>query len=559
MKHLLNLLAAVALLVWGTHLVRTGVLRVFGANLRALLARSLGNRFTAALSGIGVTALVQSSTATSLMTASFVGQGLITLPAALAVMRGADIGTALMAMLFSQDLSWLSPLFIFVGVVLFIVRQASTAGRIGRVLIGLGLMLLALERVTQATDPLMASPITHAVLEAAGSDIFAEVLIGAVLAIISYSSLAVVLLIAAMANSQAVPLDMALGMVLGANLGNGFAAMLTMAKSSVEVHQVTVGNLVFKFLGVVLMAPCIGLWIRWVQPQLPGTAHSVVLFHLAYNVIISVGFIGFTQSVARLVARLLPKPAATPGNRPQHLDPSALASPSLAISCAVRESLHQADVVETMLLGVMEVIRHNDEGPAERLRKMDDEVDALYSAIKYYLTKISRDELGEAESRRWADIMSFAINMEQIGDIIERIVQDIEEKKIRKGREFSEAGLAEITELHQRLINNLRLAMSVFLNGNVRDAERLLEEKVRFRNLERAYSTSHLLRLTDRTLQSMETSSLHIDLISDMKRINSLLCSVAYPILEQAGALAPSRLKQQPGNQAPDEDDARRA
>ncbi|PWW47705.1 Na/Pi cotransporter family protein [Melaminivora alkalimesophila] len=534
MKHLLNLLAAVALLVWGTHLVRTGVLRVFGANLRTMLARSLGNRFTAALSGIGVTALVQSSTATSLMTASFVGQGLITLPAALAVMRGADIGTALMAMVFSLDLSWLSPVFIFVGVVLFITRQASTAGRVGRVFIGLGLMLLALERVVQATEPMLSSPITPLVLEAIASDLMTEILIGALLAIVSYSSLAVVLLIAAMAETQVVPLGMALGMVLGANLGNGLAAVLTMARSSVEVRQVTVGNMVFKILGVALMAPFIGLWIRYVEPRLPGTSHSVVLFHLIYNIIISVGFIGFTQWVAKWVSRLLPKPAKAQGDRPHHLDPSALATPSLAISCAVREALYQADVVETMLLGVMDVIRKNDQELAQRLRQMDDEVDNLYSSIKYYLTKISRDDLGEEESRRWADILSFTINMEQIGDIIERILQDIEDKKIKKGVHFSEAGMAEITELHEHLISNLRLGMSVFLNGNVRDAQRLLEEKVHFRNLERAYATSHLIRLSDRTLRSMETSSLHIDLISDLKRINSHISSIAYPILESA-------------------------
>ncbi len=543
MKHLLNLLAAVALLVWGTHLVRTGVLRVFGANLRTLLARSLGNRFTAALSGIGVTALVQSSTATSLMTASFVGQGLISLPAALAVMRGADIGTALMAMLFSQDLSWLSPVFIFVGVVLFITRQASTAGRVGRVFIGLGLMLLALERVVQATEPMMSSPVTQMILQTLASDLWMEILIGAVLAIVSYSSLAVVLLIAAMADTHVVPLGMALGLVLGANLGNGLAAVLTMARSSVEVRQVTIGNMVFKVLGVVLMAPFIGVWIEHVEPRLPGTAHSVVLFHLAYNIIISVGFIGFTQWVAQWVARLLPKPVNAQAGRPHHLDPSALGTPSLAISFAVREALYQADVVETMLLGIMDVIRKNDQQLAERLRRMDDEVDELYSSIKYYLTKISRDDLGEEESRRWADIISFTINMEQIGDIVERVLQDIEEKKIRKGRQFSEAGMAEITELHQRLVSNLRLGMSVFLNGNVRDAQRLLEEKVHFRNLERAYATSHLMRLSDRTVHSMETSSLHIDLISDLKRINSHISSIAYPILETAGVLAPSRLQ----------------
>jgi len=547
MKHLLNLLAAIALLVWGTHLVRTGILRVFGANLRHVLAVSISNRLAAAVSGIGVTALVQSSTATSLIVSSFVGQGLVTLPAALAVMRGADVGTALMSVLFSTDLSWLSPLFIFVGVVLFITRSASAAGRVGRVLIGLGLMLLALQLVVEATGPLFDSPAMRTMLATLNSDVLLEITIGAALAVLAYSSLAVVLLVAAMASSNVVPLDVALGLVLGANLGSGVLAVLTTAKAPVAVRQVTVGNLVFKLLGVAIAAPFVGLYLRYARPYVHDATQLVVLFHLAFNVVISLGFIGLTDWIAKLVTRMLPVPAEAPaaaGTRPQHLDPSALSTPSLAISNAAREALHQADVVETMLIGMLTVIRHNDLRLAEELRRLDDTVDRLYSDIKYYLTKISRETLDEEESRRWTDIISFVINMEQVGDIIERVIIDIEDKKIRPQRNFSEAGMAEIVELHERLVSNLRLGMSVFLNGNVRDAQKLLEEKARFRDLERAYATTHLARLMDRTATSMETSSLHIDLISDLKRMNSHICSIAYPILDSAGALAPSRLRE---------------
>ncbi|AMM25439.1 Na/Pi cotransporter family protein [Variovorax sp. PAMC 28711] len=544
MKHLLNLLAAVALLVWGTHLVRTGVLRVFGANLRKILVRSMRNRFTAALSGIGVTALVQSSTATSLMTSSFVGAGLVTLPAALAVMRGADVGTALMSVLFSTDLSWLSPLFIFVGVVLFITRSATAAGRIGRVLIGLGLMLLALQLVVEATGPLFTSPVVRALLASLNSDVLLEITIGAVFAVVAYSSLAVVLLVAAMASSNVVPLDVALGLVLGANLGSGLLAVLTTAKSSVPVRQVTVGNLAFKLAGVAIAAPFVGLYLREARHYVSDATQLVVLYHLAFNVFVSIGFIGFTGWVARIVSRLMPMPVENTGTqRPHHLDPSAISTPSLAISNAAREALHQADIVETMLIGMLNVIRHNDLRLAQELRKLDDTVDQLYSAIKYYMTKISREALGEEESQRWTDIISFTINMEQIGDIIERVIIDIEDKKIKPQRNFSEAGMAEIVELHERLVANLRLGMSVFLNGNVRDAQKLLQEKERFRDLERAYAATHLVRLSDQTALSIETSSLHIDLISDLKRINSHICSIAYPILDSAGALAPSRLR----------------
>ncbi len=544
MKHLLNLMAAVALLVWGTHLVRTGVLRVFGANLRRLLAQSTRNRFTAALSGVGVTALVQSSTATALMTSSFVGQGLITLPAALAVMRGADIGTALMAVLFSADLSWLSPLFIFIGVVLFITRGPTVAGRVGRVLIGLGLILLALRLVVEATGSLFEAPAIRTLLASVTSDVLLEITVGAMLAIVAYSSLAVVLLVAAMASSQVVPLDVALGLVLGANLGSGLLAVLTTAKSEIAVRQVTLGNLLFKLLGVALAAPFVGLWLRELRPYISDATQLVVLFHLAFNVVISIGFIGLTGWAAWAVARLLPEPAQPATARPQHLDPSALSTPTLAISNAAREALHQADVVETMLIGMLNVIRHNDQRLAEELRKLDDTVDRLYSDIKYYMTKISHDALGEEESRRWADIISFTINMEQIGDIIERVIIDIEDKKIKPQRNFSAAGMAEIVELHERLVANLRLGMSVFLNGSVRDAQKLLQEKARFRDLERTYANTHLARLAEQTTLSIETSSLHIDLISDLKRINSHICSIAYPILESAGALTPSRLRE---------------
>jgi phosphate:Na+ symporter len=544
MKHLLNLLAAIALLVWGTHLVRTGILRVLGANLRSVLAQATGNRATAALAGVGVTAVVQSSTATALIVAAFVGQGLVTLPAALAVMLGADVGTSLMAVVFHFDLSWLSPLLIFVGVVLFIARQDTTVGRVGRILIGLGLMLLALGLISESTRVLTQSPVVQVALKSLTSDLLLEITVGAVIAVLAYSSLATVLLVATLAASQVIPMDVALGLVLGANLGSGLLAVITTATSAITVRQVPLGNLLFKTLGVLGAAPLVGLWITHAHPMVGGAATQVVTFHLAFNLAVAVVFMGFTGPIARWVEKLLPPAKDHALSRPRHLDPSALATPSLAISCAAREALHLADVVETMLRGTLTVIKENDLPLAQDLRKLDDTVDQLYSAIKYYLTKISRQALGENESRRWTDIISFTINMEQIGDIIERILLDIEDKKIIKGRNFSEAGMGEICELHGMLLANLRLSMSVFLNGNMRDAQRLLEEKSRFSTLERTYAATHLTRLADNTMQSIETSGLHLDLISDLKRINSHICSIAYPILDSAGALSPTRLRQ---------------
>lgn len=544
MLHLLNLLAAIALLVWGTHIVRTGMLRVFGENLRGILARSFRNRFSSMIAGLGVTSLVQSATATCLIVASFVGKGMVPTAAALAVILGADVGSALMAVVYSFDLSWLSPLLIFVGVVMFITRQNTAAGRIGRVLIGLGLITLALQLIVGATKPLTESPAVRALLVALPSDVLLDMVVGATLTVLSYSSLAIVLLTATLAGSGMVPTTVALGLVLGANLGSAVLAMIATSGAGPQVRRLPIGNLIFKSAGAAVAIPFMPE-IHVLMQQTGGAVHEqVVWFHLGFNAAIALLFIGTTGWVGRQVERWLPEPTVRgDSTRPRHLDPVALATPSLAITCAAREALHQADVVETMLRGILPVIRHNDLVLAEQLRKMDDTVDELYSAIKFYLTQISREALSERESRRWTDIVSFTINMEQIGDIIERVLQDVEDKKIRKNRSFSEAGMAEIVHLHERLLANLRLGMSVFLDGHVRDAKKLLEEKARFRDLEHEYAGSHIARLQDNTAQSIETSSLHLDLISDLKRINSHICSIAYPILETAGVLSQTRIR----------------
>jgi len=285
--------------------------------------------------------------------------------------------------------------------------------------------------------------------------------------------------------------------------------------------------------------------LQHIRPLLGDVANVVVLFHLGFNLLVGLLFIGLTEVVARWVAYWLPPtPASMLNERQGHLDPSALATPGVALACAVREAMHQSEVVETMLRGVLRVIQNNDLALAKTLLAMDDTVDELYSAIKYYLNQISRASLSEKEGRRWADIISFTVNMEQIGDILEHVLIEVENKKIKLSRQFSPAGMAEITELHGYLVDNLRLGMSVFLNGNLPDAYKLLEEKTRFRDLELKYSANHLDRLSVNTLPSVETSSLHLDLISDLKRINSLICSIAYPILDSAGALAPNRLRQ---------------
>jgi phosphate:Na+ symporter len=543
LQTLLNLLSAVALLVWGTHIVRTGILRVFGADLRRILSRSASNRFSAFLSGLGVTALVQSSNATALIASSFVSQNLIGLSMALAIMLGADIGTAMMALVFSLDLSWLSPLAIFFGVVLFLSRRNTRAGQIGRVSIGLGLIILALQLAMTATGPITQAQGVRVIFSTLSGDPLLDMLIGAVFTMLSFSSLAVILLAATFAATHVVSVPVAMCLVLGSNLGSGLLAFIVTARSPGPGRRVAIGNLIFKAVGCLIF----GLALPWMTAYLeridPDVRRQVLYFHVIFNVTLVAIFLGFTDHVAKFVSRLVPIAAnATPQTEPRFLDAAAISTPALALANAARETLRIGDTVEQMLNGTMEVIRTNDAALAERIIKLDDDIDCLYTATKLYLTQITREDLEERDSRRWAEIISLTINLEHVGDILERILQDLRDKKIDPRLSFSGAGMTEITKLHDMLVSNLRLGLSVFLNGDVKSAQSLLAEKERFRDLERAYHDTHLVRLSGQTVQSIETSSLHLDIISDMRRINSFFCSTAYPVLEQAGKLRKSRL-----------------
>src|SRR5258706_2796577 len=420
---LLNLLASVALLVWGTHIVRTGILRVYGATLRRVLSKSVSGRGSAFLAGLGVTSLVQSSSATALITSSFVSQNLIGLAAALAIMLGADVGTALMAQLFSLDLSWLSPLLIFFGVIFFLSRRNTKIGQLGRVGIGLGLIILALQLVMLATKPITQAQGVRFISTMFSGDPMLDMLIGASFTVLSFSSLAVVLLTATLAATNVVSVPVALCLVLGANVGTALIDFFVNARAPGSGRQVAFGNLVFKMAGCIVFS----LALPWVLEGLArvdsDVRRQVLHFHVLFNVVLAIVFIGLTDRVATLVQKWLPDAKdASPQTAPRYLDTAAITTPALALANAAREALRIGDTIEQMLNGMLEVIRTNNAARIEEIIRLDDDVDRLYTAVKLYLPQISREALDERDSRRWAEIISLTINLEHVGDILERIM-----------------------------------------------------------------------------------------------------------------------------------------
>jgi phosphate:Na+ symporter len=525
-------------------MVRTGVMRAYGGDLRRVLGRALRRRPAAFAAGLGVTGILQSSTATALITASFAERGLMATAPALAVMLGADVGTSLVVQALSFRFDWLSPVLVLVGVVAFMVGKSSRQRDLGRAAIGLGLMLLALHSIVDTTAPIRESATLEMMLGALAGEPLLAFVVAAGLTWLAHSSVAIILLIVSLAAGGLIPPGLALVFTLGANLGGAIPPVLATWRGQVSARRVTFGNLTFRLIGCLLVLPFIGL----VLPELlvldsqPGRA--VANFHTAFNIALAIVFLPLVGPAARLVEKLLPERVATedPGSA-RYLDPTALGTPPLAIAAAARETLRMGDTLERMLRDTLKVFETDDRNLAAAVSRNDDIVDKLHEAIKLYLTQVSQENMGEAESRRAMEIIAFTTNLEHVGDIIDKNLIELATKKIKNRLRFSEEGSRDIFALYGQVLDNLKLSLAVFIAGDVRMARQLLEQKVRFRDLEREAADRHLERLRSGRAESIETSSLHLDILRDLKRINSHLTSVAYPILEQTGELTASRLR----------------
>ena len=526
-------------------MVRTGVTRSFGAELRRLLAVSAKSRITAFFSGLAVTGALQSGTATTLIITSFAAQGLVTGAAALAIILGADVGTTVVVQLLSFGLHWLSPLLIAAGVFGFLSARRTRHKNLARITLGLGLMLLALHLIVDASAPLRESQVFTVLVEPLGREPLLAVLVGALLTWAAHSSVAIVLLIMSLAASGVFAAPLALALVLGANLGAAITPVGITWGSPAAARRPPVGNLVIRAAGVLAVLPV----LHWLLPYLSllgaEPARMVANFHTLFNLAVAALFLPFVNQAMALIARLLPDVVVTDDpSRPKYLDDGTLETPAVALTCATREALRMGDEVKTMLQAAGAVLRSDDETLKKETEAADDTVDRLHEAIKLYLTKLNNEELDAPESARCVEILNFTTNLEHIGDIIDKNLMELASKKIKQHTAFSTDGMAELEAFHGRIVTNLDLAMNVFASGDIELARQLLRQKTQVRELERKYIENHYERIGARRPESIISSSLHLDVLRDLKRINSHLTSAAYSILERAGELSESRLRE---------------
>lgn len=540
---LISLFGEVALLLWGIHMVSSGAQRALGSNLRHVLAIGLRSRGRAFLTGIGVTGILQSSTATALIVTSFAAGGAVDLVPALAVMLGANVGTTLIVQAVSFDISLIYPALIFLGVLAYRRGRRSVVRDIGTAVVGVGLLLLALHLLIQTMRPVETSLALRDLMRAVTADPVLNIILAAALSWAAHSSVAAMLFIASLAGAGVITPEASLAMVLGANLGSALNPLLEGIGSDPSRLRLPVGNLINRVVGCALALPL----IPYITPILTDfgehPARLAADFHLVFNLAMAALFIGVLPWIARALTRLLPDTATAgdPG-APFYLDEAALETPTVAVSNASREVLRMADIVGAMLRGSQEAFHRDDRDKIAAVIRMDDRVDRLYGAIQIYLGAMRHEILNEEEARRVSQILALAINLEHIGDIIDKNLMELASKRITNQLKLPAQLLADIDDMHARLLDHLQLAVAVFMFGDAHAARRLVEEKEQFREIERAATQQHFVHMRSGRPGEVETSALQLDITRDLKRIEAHIAATAYGLLEQSGQLRTSRL-----------------
>jgi phosphate:Na+ symporter len=516
--------------------VKRAFLRGYGAQIQAAISYGTRNRFTAFGCGFITTLFLQSSTATALLASSFVGRGLMTVSAGLAIMIGADIGTAIIAQILSLDMRWLAPLLLSTGIIFHLIYDDGNQKRFAaRIVMGLGFVLTGLAIIRVAAAPLAASETLPLILAPLEAEPILALILAVILTYILHSSLSAILILTTFAASGVLSLELAIVFIIGANLGAGLIPLIAVMRDTPQAFQVPLGNLIMRLTVALITMIAMPYAVEYLDATDWANAQKVLAAHIGFNLLLAFLFMPFIRQIAALCQRLSPSKESEEDlqMRPRYLDKKALSSPAAALSCATRETLHMAELLEDMLDKSFYALSRHDEAAIKEIIQKDEVLDSIFAAIKDYIIRLTREELSDREADQSMRIMNFATNLEYCGDIIENSLMVNARKMVRRNDKFSAEGLKEIKSFHDKVYANLKLAQSIFLSSDPVLARQLLDYKKGLVKAERDSMQNHMARLREGLPQTVATSGIHTDVLRDFRRINTYITAIAYGVLSK--------------------------
>ena len=551
MSFLVGLAGATMLLLFAVRMVRTGIERSFGASFQRVLTQNT-NLVRSSLTGMVLAMVLQSSAAVALLASGFLASGYLTFSSGLAVVLGGDLGSALVIQILSFKMDWLIPMLLAIGGWLFVTTEHKKGRQLGRILMGVAFILISLQFLRDAMDPVRESSFLPATADYLAGDFITAFIIGAALAFVLHSSLAAILMCVTLVQIGAIPFPAALSLLLGANLGSAFIPIWLTRGMTVEARRIPVANLMLRGSWALVALLGINLAIDPTVLMLASPGQSLVYAHIGFNLSLLVVALPFSRSFEAPISLLMPVKLGTDLNMSEQemtsaLDPAALSNPKQSIASLKRELLRMTDLVDRMLRTALQLYESDDREQMLAMRSQDEFVNSALSGIRSYVASMPAGTYAKQDMKIVRGLMDYAIRLEAAGDIIAKkltaIAKERQEKKVR----FSEEGWMELVHMHEAVCANLKLACNVLISDDLESARLLVMEKSEIKRAERKSRKLHLARLHNGREESFETSDMHLETLRALRDINGHISAIAYPILYRNGQLLETRLIQDKG------------
>ena len=551
MSFLVGLAGATMLLLFAVRMVRTGIERSFGASFQRVLTQNT-NLVSSSLTGMVLAMVLQSSAAVALLASGFLASGYLSFSSGLAVVLGGDLGSALVIQILSFKMDWLIPMLLAIGGWLFVTTEHKKGRQLGRILMGVAFILISLQFLRDAMDPVRESSFLPATADYLAGDFITAFIIGAALAFVLHSSVAAILMCVTLVQIGAIPFPAALSLLLGANLGSAFIPIWLTRGMPVEARRIPVANLLLRGSWAFVALLGINLAMDPTVLMLASPGQSLVYAHIGFNLSLLVVALPFSRSFEAPISLLMPVKLGTDLNMSEQemtsaLDPAALSNPKQSIASLKRELLRMTDLVDRMFRTVLQLYESGDREQMLAMRSQDEFANSALSGIRSYVASMPAGTYAKQDMKIVRGLMDYAIRLEAAGDIIAKKLTAIAKERQEKKARFSEEGWMELVHMHEAVCANLKLACNVLISDDLESARLLVMEKSEIKRAERKSRKLHLTRLHNGREESFETSDMHLETLRALRDINGHISAIAYPILYRNGQLLETRLIQDKG------------
>lgn len=530
-KVIIQLMGGLGLFIYGMKLMGDGLENAAGEGLKSILEKVTSNRIMGVGIGAIVTAVIQSSSATTVMVVGFVNAGLMTLAQAAGVIMGANIGTTITAQLVAFKLDQVAPVFVFVGAALVMFAKAKKRKEIGNIILGFGILFTGMGAMSGAMKPLASSPMFTDVLLAIGDNWFIGIIAGAAITAVLQSSSATTGILIALASTGLIDIGLALPIVFGCNIGTCITAMLASVGTNKTAHKAALLHLVFNIVGTVVFLPFIGLIAKFVQHVSPDdVSRQIANAHTVFNVANTALLLPFTNYIIKFINKAIPCGENIEKAGPKYIDDRVLETPVIAAGQVIKETIRMANKAKENVELSMKAFVDGDESLIEKVYENEKIINILEESITEYLVKLAKCDLSDKEKGIVASTFHVIIDIERIGDHADNIA-DLTIEKINKNLKYSKDAIDELYEIYNSTLEALEIAIDSYVSRDITKAKSIIDVEDKIDAYQRTYREKHIQRLYDGKCNAF-AGAVFLDLISSFERIGDHSTNITESVLE---------------------------